>query len=123
MTTRQETRQDGRELVLTTAWLCTNDVGEDYTMFVQLFDASNTQRKPQADGPINSLPVKWWRQGDVIVDERRLVLSDDIPPGAYAIKFGLYKPSTFERMPAFDADDKPLADDALKTEISLTPDP
>jgi hypothetical protein len=117
------TRQEGREIVLTTTWLCTQDVGEDYTMFVQLFDASNTQLKPQADGPIAGLPVKWWRKGDVIVDERRLVLSDDIQPGAYAIKFGLYKPSTFERMRAFDADGQPLADDALVTEFALTPNP
>ena len=119
------TRQEGREIVLTTVWLCTDDVNEDFTMFVQLFDAANTQRKPQADGPTANLPVRWWRKGDVIVDERRLVLSDDIQPGAYAIKFGLYKPTTFERMRAFDANGQPLPDDALVVNvvISGTPDP
>jgi hypothetical protein len=114
------TRQDGREIFLRTTWLCTQDTNESYTMFVQLFDASNTQRQPQADGPVTNLPVKWWRKGDVIVDERRLVLSDDIQPGAYAIKFGLYKPTTFERMRAFDAKGQPLADDALVTKVIIS---
>ncbi len=119
------TRQYGRSLVLRTEWLCTEDVDEDYTLFVQLFDAQNTQRKPQADGPVASLPAKWWRKGDVIVDERTLLLSEDIQPGAYTVKFGLYKPATFERMKAFDANSKPLPDDALVINIVIggTPDP
>jgi hypothetical protein len=117
------TRQDGRKVVLTTTWRCTEDMGEDYTLFVQLFDAANQQLKPQADGPFAALPAKWWRKGDVIVDKRTLTLSDDIPPGQYAIKFGLYKPTTFERMTAFDARGKRLADDALVTEFALTPGP
>ena len=111
------TRQEGRKIVLTTTWLCTADVNADYTLFMQLFDVNQTQRKPQADGPL-VLPVRWWRTGDVIVDERTLELTPDISPGQYAIKFGLYNKDG-QRMNAFDAQGVALPDNALMTEIEI----
>ncbi len=94
-------QQDGRRIRLNTLWHCTQDVNEDYTLFVQLTQGDDpTPKAPQADGPIDRLPLRWWRKGDVVADAREFTLPADLPPGQYHIKLGFYKPvEPYARMP------------------------
>lgn len=116
-------RRQGRRIRLTTRWQATENITEDYTMFVQLWPrdiASVAAPLAQADGPVEPLPVRWWRAGDVVEDVRDIALPDGLPPGAYIIQFGLYRPvEPYERMPAFGADGAELPNRALQVEVQV----
>lgn len=92
------TTQEGSQIRLETQWRCTQDIGADYTMFVQLFAAGGDKPVKQADGPIEQMPLRWWRMGDVVKDVRNLDVSG-LAPGTYTLKLGFYKPvEPYERM-------------------------
>lgn len=113
--------QDGDELRLTLDWLVTDDFAEDYTTFVQLFDASGRQLAPQGDGRAlnGDFSPRWWRKGDLILNDAYTIeLPADITPGNYTIKFGLYNKAG-ARMPAFDDAGQPINDAALSVPIAI----
>jgi hypothetical protein len=113
--------QDGDRIVLTLDWLASDDFTQDYTTFVQLFDASGAQLAPQGDGRAlgGDFSPRWWRAGDLILnDAYAIALPPDVAPGNYTLKFGLYaKDGT--RMPAFDAAGQPINDAALPVPITI----
>ena len=113
--------QTGRALRITTTWHVTRDFGEDMTVFMQVADLRG-QQVAQSDGPPakGSFPTRWWRAGDVVQDTRDINLPEGLAPGAYTLRFGLYRPSgDFARMPAFSAPGSPLPDSALTAELTL----
>ncbi len=113
--------QTGRALRITTTWYVTRDFNEDMTVFMQVADARG-QQVAQSDGPPagGRFPTRWWRAGDVIVDTRDISLPDGLGPGAFTLRFGLYRPSgDFGRMPAFSAPGSALPDSALVAEVIL----
>ncbi|MEO6062794.1 MAG: DUF2142 domain-containing protein [Thermoflexales bacterium] len=113
--------QTGRALRIATTWYVTRDFNEDMTVFMQMADARG-QQVAQSDGPPanGSFPTRWWRSGDIIVDTRDISLPDGLAPGAYTLRFGLYRPKgDFARMPAFSAPGLALPDSALKAEVTL----
>ncbi|BCX04714.1 MAG: hypothetical protein KatS3mg053_2652 [Candidatus Roseilinea sp.] len=113
--------QSGRELTLSLDWLVTDDFTEDYTTFVQLFDAAGNKMPVQADGRAKGgdFAPRWWRAGDLILDDAyTIALPEDFPPGAYTIKFGLYN-AAGARMPAYDEDGRAIPDAALSVPIEI----
>jgi hypothetical protein len=113
--------QDGDDIVLSLDWLATDDFTQDYTTFVQLFDASGAQLAPQGDGRALSgdFSPRWWRKGDLILnDAYAIALPPGFAPGNYTIKFGLYD-AQGQRMPALDASDQPINDAALSVPITI----
>ena len=91
------------------------------TVFMQVADLRG-QQVAQSDGPPakGSFPTRWWRAGDVVQDTRDINLPEGLAPGAYTLRFGLYRPSgDFARMPAFSAPGSPLPDSALTAELTL----
>ena len=113
-------QQEAGKLQVTTRWLATQDFGEEFTIFMHLVDA-NGEQVGQADGPAmnGDFPIRWWRQGDLIDDQRAIDLPDGLPPGQYRLEYGFYRPTDGMRLPAFDATDQPLPDAMLVTEISI----
>jgi len=92
------TTQNGSRIRLETQWRCTQDIGEDYTMFVQLFAEGGDKPVKQADGPIEQMPLRWWRVGDGVKDIRAVDVSG-LAAGTYTLKLGFYKPvEPYERM-------------------------
>jgi 4-amino-4-deoxy-L-arabinose transferase-like glycosyltransferase len=113
--------QTGRALRIATTWYVTRDFSEDMTVFMQVADGRG-QQVAQSDGPPSGgrFPTRWWRAGDVIVDTRDISLPDGLAPGAYTLRFGLYRPGgDFARMPAFSAPGSALPDSALRAEVTV----
>ncbi len=113
-------QQEGRQLHVTTRWLATQDFIEEFTIFMHLVDDSG-ELIGQADGPAdnNNFPIRWWRQGDMVDDERAIDLPDGLAPGVYRLEYGFYRPSDGMRLPAFDAQGRPIEDAALRTEVRI----
>ncbi len=85
-------------------WRATADFTEDYTTFVQLFDASGAKLPPQGDARAlgGGFAPRWWRAGDVIRGDRYILALDaPLPPSRYEVRFGLYR-ADGARMPVHD---------------------
>ena len=85
------------EIVVTLVYEALVDGDQDYTAYVQLLGPPN----PAAEGgPIwgqadsepcrGAAPTGAWQAGDVIVDEVRLAVSEERPPGSYQLVTGFY---------------------------------
>ena len=110
--------QDGPMLRLSVDWLVTGDLAEPYTTFVHVFNAQG-EKVAQGDAPPR-LSTRWWRKGDLIAgDVYTIDLPPALPPGAYMLKFGLYRPSDGARMPAFDAQGKAINDAAIAVDVRI----
>jgi 4-amino-4-deoxy-L-arabinose transferase-like glycosyltransferase len=97
----QEPATRGQPVRVGLWWSALAPVSRDYTVFLHLTDATG---KPlaQTDGPPlgGSYPTSWWDKGEVIWEERVLVLPADVAPGAYAVLAGLYDLKTGIRLAA-----------------------
>ncbi len=113
-------RQEGRQVRVTTRWLATQDFIEEFTIFMHLVDDVG-RLIAQADGPADNgnFPIRWWRQGDLVDDERTIHLPDGLAPGLYRLEYGFYRPGDGLRLPAFDAQGRPIQDAALRAEITI----
>jgi len=90
---------------LTLYWRARARLYDDYTVFVQAFDAQQRMIAQSDSQPLaGDFPTSYWRVGDVIRDEHRWHLSDD---GAQ-ILIGLYQLQTGERLRLADSGDDAL---------------
>jgi hypothetical protein len=119
--TAARAEQTSNGVMLTLDWLVTQDFTQDYTTFVQLFDASGKQLPMQGDArAVNGdFSPRWWRVGDLVLNDIYTVpLPADIASGTYTIKFGLYNKDGV-RMPVFDAQGQRMAEDALNLTVEI----
>lgn len=108
-------------LLLSLDWLATQDFTDDYTTFVQLFDAQGNKMDPQDDrrAKDGNFAPRWWRAGDLILnDTYTLTLPADFPAGPYVLKFGLYNRDG-QRMPAYDDAGRLIPDAALSLPVTI----
>jgi hypothetical protein len=107
-------KTQGNSLGLTLYWQALAPVKADYTVFVHLLDGDD-QIRGQGDGPPlgGFYPTSFWDPGEVVVDERQVLLDNDAPAGTYRLAVGLYLQSTGERL-AVDGDDR-----VILTEIQV----
>jgi hypothetical protein len=68
-------------------------------------------------------PASTWLRDEVLVEEARLVLPDELAPGSYYLALGWYDAMTFERLPAKDGDGLGLADDLLLLPLRIAVSP
>ena len=94
----------GESLFLRLYWEVATQPAGDWTVFTHLLGP------PRPDGSVlwagqdsqpgaGSLPTRHWRPGWRVIDEYRLDLPKDLPPGVHTLEVGLYQPSG-ERLPA-----------------------
>jgi hypothetical protein len=88
---------------LTLFWEAEAPIPVDFTVFVQLVDATNqilAQRdsKPQ-DG---FYPTSSWQPGELIIDQHKFPLPDDISPGSYDLLVGFYEAGNGQRLQILD---------------------
>ena len=89
----------GGRLDVDLIWRATGRPSTDYTVFVQLLDASG-HPIGQGDGdPVNGLRLtSSWRPGEVIVDRHAVPLTAELPAGDYTLVVGLYRRDTGDRV-------------------------
>ncbi|MFQ5612667.1 MAG: hypothetical protein ACE5H9_11100, partial [Anaerolineae bacterium] len=81
-------------------WQAETTPRADFTVFVHVVDQAGSV-VAQADGPPaqGAYPTSLWDAGEIIADEREIVLPGDLPPGCYTLLVGLYRPDSGERLP------------------------
>jgi hypothetical protein len=91
---------EDREVSITLHWRSIQVPRADYTVFAHLLD-SDGRVVSQHDGPPQdgAYPTSAWDAGEVVVDERILLLPPDLTPGLYSLWVGLYLPASGERLP------------------------
>jgi hypothetical protein len=97
--------EDG-EVAITLHWRSIQVPGADYTVFLHLLD-SEDQVVSQHDSPPQggAYPTSTWDAGEVVVDGHVLPLPQDLTPGLYSLRVGLYLPASGERLPVADGGD------------------
>jgi hypothetical protein len=88
-------------------WESVNPADSDYVVFVHVRDQSGQTVAQMDRPPANySYPTSLWEPGEIIPDEVRVPLPDNVPPGEYTVVLGLYDLNTGHRLPvAGTADD------------------
>jgi hypothetical protein len=86
-----ETVAAGDPLALTLAWRSLDRTPTEYTVFVHVVGPDG-QLVAQSDGPplAGFAPTRIWRPGQTLLDEHLVQLPDDLPPGEYEVRVGLY---------------------------------
>jgi len=87
----EDALEPGGILRLTLYWQALGQMDQDYTVFTHLIDSSNriwAQHDSQPQG--GQHPTSQWVEGEVVVDEYELILTDDMAPGEYQIEVGMY---------------------------------
>lgn len=90
----------GDKLPLSLYWQAEDEMGINYTVFVQLLNGdwqvvAQEDTQPQAGGA----PTTTWLAGEILTDPHTLSLPLDLPPGDYRLIMGMYDPITGSRMP------------------------
>lgn len=89
--------QEGDTLKLRLYWQAQESLDQNYHAFVHLGVRDQPPLADAAGVPANwTRPTTSWREGEIIVDEHTLSLSD-VPPGRYALLVGLFEPDTGAR--------------------------
>jgi 4-amino-4-deoxy-L-arabinose transferase-like glycosyltransferase len=105
---------DPRPITVTLYWQALSTPQESYTVFFHLTDAAGRIIRQHDAIPANGArPTTGWLGGEFIADQHAFDLPENASPGPYFLRVGLYQAETGVRLPAFDAQGKRLADDAI----------
>jgi hypothetical protein len=109
-----QVEQQPDRLGVTLTWRSLSPLQPHHTVFVHLGQPSQTPIA-QADGDfwIGMLPLPTLAPGDTIREQRLVLLPEEMPPGQYEIRVGVYNRLTGERLPATTPQGSPLPDDAV----------
>ncbi len=103
---------DNEHWRLRTLWQIDQPIDADQTFFVHLRAANEVLDSKDGDSGAGFYPLKLWRPGDVIIDERLI----DVPPQAdrvqLLIELGLYDRVTAQRVQVIDSA-PPVIDQAI----------
>jgi hypothetical protein len=102
-------------LTVTLYWSAGEPMAEDAIVFLHLLDADGQLALGQDEPPRNGLySTRAWQPGEGVVDEHRLSLPADLPPGEYRIEVGMYDAETQARLPVLDAAGQPVPDGVVR---------
>jgi hypothetical protein len=68
----------------------------------------------------NSYFTAWWAVGDVVIDEHRISISPETPPGEYQLLVGLYQDDG-PRLPVLSAEGDFVGDHVVVTTVRVVP--
>ena len=81
----------GGELALRMDWSALRRIATDYTVFVHIVDENGENVAQEDLQPMgNFASTRLWTPGMQVVDRRAIVLPDDLAPGRYTVRVGLY---------------------------------
>jgi 4-amino-4-deoxy-L-arabinose transferase-like glycosyltransferase len=117
----------GNALALTLYWSGIAETREDYTVFAHLVGARN----PATQSPLwaqddarpgrGSYPTPRWQAGEIVIDEYRLALPENLPRGEYRIEIGMYLLESGARVRVTDADGAPMENNRVDLETRSLP--
>ena len=115
------TAKPGESLDVSLYWQALQPIDDDYVVFVHVLNGAGELAANHDGRPENGrFPTTSWLPGIVIPDTHTIILPDDLPPGDYQLKAGLYRPETGERLAAVTADGISPADSAaILTTITI----
>jgi hypothetical protein len=91
----------GEALEVTLVWRAREVPDASYYVFVHLVRAEDGAIVSQLD----RIPVDWrrptngWREGEMLTDDYRLPIPQDLAPGSYELVVGMYEPESWVRLP------------------------
>ncbi len=104
--TQPDTAVGGQSIDITLQWQATATPSQDYTIFFQLLDPTQTYLLGADSPPLNGdYPTSLWRAGDTITESRTLTLPANLPAGDYWLATGLYDPASGARLPLLGGGD------------------
>jgi phage shock protein PspC (stress-responsive transcriptional regulator) len=103
----------GELWLLRTLWQIDRPVMSDMTIFTHLLNAGQVAATVDGDAGNGLYPVRMWRVGDVIVDERRVQLPASVNRSQLSLEMGLYDRAGGARVKLIDSG-SPVSDDALQ---------
>lgn len=102
------TLKPGETVTLYLNWQAQQPIDGDYYLFVHLFDVAHGQRWGQVNVPLTGIlfDAHRWPPGLTVPDPHSFTLPADAPDGAYRFEVGLYYPTSQQRLPLTNGDDK-----------------
>jgi hypothetical protein len=94
---------------------------EDYTVFVQLIGAAEPVAQIDTQPGRGSYPTSRWRPGEIVLDNYRLTIPNQLPRGEYELIIGMYNLTTGARVRVFDANGAPMENDRVTIERIALP--
>lgn len=88
---------------LRTLWQITGTISADHTFFVHLLSAGQTVVTADGDNGDGFYPIRLWRPGDVIIDERTLAVAPQLDRTQLLIEMGLYDRASGQRVAVIDS--------------------
>jgi len=80
-------------------WRSRGDSLEDYIVFTQLVDGEGRVLAAQESAPVDGgYPTTLWARGEIVRDQRELVVAANVPGGEYHLVVGLYHAASGERL-------------------------
>jgi hypothetical protein len=100
-------------------WRATRRIHDDRSVLIHLINAHG-ERVAQFDGPPagGARPTSHWRQGELILDARQIMIPGDIPPGHYTLLVGMYQWPSLERL-SLTYDGERREEDVLRIPIEI----
>jgi len=93
----------GGTLMLTLHWRALTQMSAPYTVFVHLTRADGSIVVQQDSEPRNgTYPTTMWQVDEQVRDPYAFLIADDVLPGSYWIKVGMYRPDSGQRLPVVD---------------------
>jgi serine/threonine-protein kinase len=106
--------QPGNTLMLTLHWRALTQMSTPYTVFVHLTRVDGGIVAQQDNEPRNgTYPTTLWQMNEQVSDPYAFLIPDDVPPGSYWIKVGMYRPDTGQRLPIVDAGTAQVENDSV----------
>ena len=117
-----DTFRPGQTLPLTLYWQGLTPIDEDYQIFVHLVDERGAQVAGFDKSPLDGWwPTSAWEPGQTFDDAYPLALPEDLPPGRYELRAGLYRLSDFYRLPLTGPPEQVIDNAAVLTNITVSP--
>ena len=96
----------GDDLPVRLYWLAQRTPADDYKVFLHLIKPDDSVRVAQSDSfpVLGYSPTTRWEPGEIIVDEHKIHLDENVAPGKYLLLAGMYHPETMQNLPVRGAE-------------------
>ena len=115
-----ENLKPGDTVKMTLYWRALKPMDISYKVFTHLINAQNEIFGQQDKEPLDGArPTTSWAAGEIFSDAYAFQVAPNATPGNYQIEIGMYHPTDFTRLPAFDANGSALGDRILFGELRV----